>query len=335
MIHRTIPTWQSKTWQEELADLITRPEELLDLLNLDPALLPEAKRASQLFPLRVTRSFASRMRSGDPFDPLLRQVLPVGEELKPHAGFSADPLQETRFNPVSGIVHKYAGRVLLITSPQCAINCRYCFRRHFDYSSNSPSKKEWQEALNYIRHNDTIEEVILSGGDPLATSDRQLEWLLAQLNNIPHLTRLRIHSRLPVVLPSRVTGELVGFLRSSRLQSVMVVHANHPNEIDCDVRDGFARMKNAGITLLNQSVLLKGVNDSAPTLASLSKALFANGVLPYYVHMLDPVEGASGFIVDSSRSSAIYRELLTLLPGYLVPKLVKEEPGAASKTPMI
>lgn len=335
MIPRTIPTWQSKTWQEELSELITRPEELFDLLELDPAMLPAAKRAAGLFPFRTTRSFVSRMRAGDPNDPLLRQVLPIGEELEPDNGFSADPLEESKFNPVSGIVHKYAGRVLLITSPQCAINCRYCFRRHFDYSANSPSRKEWQAALDYIRLDDTIEEVILSGGDPLAAPDRQLEWLLLELAGIAHLTRLRIHSRLPVVLPSRITPELMDIILSSRLQPVMVVHANHPGEIDDAVGEALNRMKSAGMTLLNQSVLLNGVNDSATVLASLSKVLFAHGVLPYYVHMLDPVKGAAGFRVEPSRARAIYRELLTLLPGYLVPKLVKEVPGAASKTPVI
>lgn len=336
MIPRTIPTWQSKTWQEELSELITRPEDLFDLLELDPVLLPAAKQAARLFPFRATRSFVSRMRAGDPNDPLLRQVLPIGEELEPeNSSFSTDPLEESKFNPVSGIVHKYAGRVLLITSPQCAINCRYCFRRHFDYSANSPSRKEWQDALEYIRLDDTIEEVILSGGDPLAAPDRQLEWLLLELAGISHVTRLRIHSRLPIVLPSRITPELMAIIQSSRLQAVMVVHANHANEMDDEVGEALKRMKSAGMTVLNQSVLLNGVNDSAKVLASLSKVLFAHGVLPYYVHMLDPVKGAAGFRVEPSRARAIYRELLTQLPGYLVPKLVKEVPGAASKTPVI
>lgn len=334
MIPRTIPTWQSKTWQEELSELITRPEELIELLELDPALLPAAKQAAELFPFRTTRSFVSRMRAGDPNDPLLRQVLPLKEELKADKSFSTDPLQESQFNPVRGVVHKYTGRVLLITSPQCAINCRYCFRRHFDYNANSPSRKEWQAALEYIRLDNTIEEVILSGGDPLAASDRQLEWLIGELADIAHLSRLRIHSRLPIVLPSRITPEFVALIHSSRLQPVMVVHANHSNEIDKEVAEAFNKMKSAGITLLNQSVLLNGVNDSATVLASLSKTLFAHGVLPYYVHMLDLVEGAAGFNVDPSRVRTIYRELLTLLPGYLVPKMVKEEPGAASKTPV-
>lgn len=335
MIPRTIPTWQSQTWQEELSELITRPEELFNLLELDPALLPAANQAADLFPFRTTRSFVSRMRRGDPNDPLLRQVLPMGDELEPDNSFSTDPLEESKFNPVRGIVHKYAGRVLLITSPQCAINCRYCFRRHFDYSANSPSRKEWQDALEYIRLDNTIEEVILSGGDPLAASDRQLKWLLAELAGIAHLTRLRIHSRLPIVLPSRITPELIEIIRSSRLQPVMVIHANHANEVNGEVGEALNQLKNANITLLNQSVLLKGVNDSAAVLASLSKVLFGHGVLPYYVHMLDLVKGAAGFKVDPARARAIYRELLTLLPGYLVPRPVKEDPGAASKTPVI
>lgn len=335
MIPRTIPTWQSKTWQDELSDLITQPEELLTLLNLNPALLADAKRAASLFPLRVTRSYVARMAKSDPADPLLRQVLPLAEELVSTPNYSTDPLGESHFNPVPGLIHKYHGRVLLITTPQCAINCRYCFRRHFDYSANAPSRVQWQQALKYIDADSQLEEVILSGGDPLVASDKQLTWLVDQLSRIEHVKRLRIHTRLPIVLPARITQKLITALQQPTLQTVMVIHANHAQEIDNQVNTALAMLKQGGITTLNQSVLLKGVNDSANKLAILSKVLFQQGVLPYYLHLLDTVEGAAGFAVDLGRAKAIYSELLTMLPGYLVPKLVREEPGAKSKTPVI
>lgn len=332
MIQRTIPTWQSVSWQEELSSLITDPAELLKQLELPESLLEDAIKANKLFPLRVTQSYLSRIKRGDINDPLLKQIMPLGEELSSPSNYITDPLAEQSFNPAPGVIHKYHGRVLLISASQCAINCRYCFRRHFDYQANTPSRAEWQEALDYIASNETIDEVILSGGDPLAVSDKQLSWLITQIEAIKHVSRLRIHTRLPVVLPNRITSELVASLASSRLQCVIVVHVNHAAEIDEHVEKKLILLKNANITLLNQSVLLKGVNDSASCLVSLSKQLFRCGILPYYLHLLDKVTGAAHFDVDESSAIALQADLLAALPGYLVPKLVREVPNAASKT---
>lgn len=334
MIQRTIPTWQSLSWQEELSSLITDPAQLITQLELPESLLEQATLANSLFPLRATSSYVARIQKGDINDPLLRQILPIGAERSSPAGYSADPLEEEAFNPAPGVIHKYHGRLLLVSASQCAINCRYCFRRHFDYQANTPSRAQWQESLAYIRSNPSIDEVILSGGDPLAVSDKQLAWLVEQIESIPHVARLRIHSRLPIVLPNRITSDLVNCLKNSRLQCVMVVHSNHPNEIDQQVEKQLQQLRTAEITLLNQSVLLKGVNDSASCLVSLSKRLFQCGILPYYLHLLDKVAGASHFDVSGTQALALHKELLATLPGYLVPKLVREVPHATSKTPV-
>lgn len=335
MIPRTIPTCEPKSWQEELSNLITDPEELFALLRIDRRHLPAAQKAHKLFPLRVTRSYAARIKPGDLNDPLLRQILPIDHESLEVAGFSDDPLQEAEANPCPGIVHKYSGRVLLISATQCAINCRYCFRRHFDYSANTLSKRQMTEALNYIRRDEKLEEVILSGGDPLASSDKQLSWLIDEIELIPHVERLRIHSRLPIVAPSRITPELVARLKVSHLNVILVIHSNHERELDDEVMESLTTLKEAGIMLLNQSVLLKGVNDDAHSLVSLSKRLFKAQVLPYYLHVLDKVQGAAHFYVDETRAKSIQKTLLSSLPGYLVPKLVREDPQATSKTPVI
>ena len=335
MITRTLPTWQSKSWQEELADLITSPDELFSLLKLDPSQLAGAWQASGDFPLRTTRAYAQRIKIGDPADPLLRQILPLGDELHAVPGYGPDPLQEADANPLPGLIHKYRGRVLFIVAPQCAINCRYCFRRHFPYQDNAPGRQQWQAALEYIRADSSIEEVIYSGGDPLVLGDKQLLWLSTQVAAIAHVKRLRVHTRLPIVAPSRITDECLEWLTLPQLQTVMVIHCNHPQEIDADVVDGLAHLRRAGVTLLNQSVLLKGVNDDSHTLAALSKALFEAGVLPYYLHLLDKVAGSAHFAVSQAEASAIYQSLLTLLPGYLVPRLVREDAHAGSKTPLL
>lgn len=335
MIPRTLPTLQVKSWQEELADLITRPEALFDLLQLPANKLPEARRAAALFPLRCTHAFAQRMQRGNLDDPLLRQVLPLGEELSSPPEYVSDPLEESTATPVPGLIHKYHGRVLLIAASQCAINCRYCFRRHFDYAQHTPNRREWQHALDYIRQRPDIDEVILSGGDPLAISDNHIHWLTNEIEQVPHIARLRIHTRLPIVVPQRVTEALTTMLGSSRLQSVMVIHCNHAQEIDIAVADALARLDHAGITLLNQSVLLRGVNDSTDALCKLSKHLFKHKVLPYYLHLLDKVAGAAHFDVDDDHARTLHREMLARLPGYLVPKMVKELPNTPSKAPFI
>ena len=332
MIPRTVPTWQCRRWQDELADLIRDPRELLAQLDLDPELLPAAQQAAGEFALRVPRNFVQRMKPGDPKDPLLMQVLPIGEELTLSPGFLKDPVGDLASNPVPGLIHKYHGRVLLVAAGHCAINCRYCFRRHFPYQDNQPDRKQWQQALDYIRMDDSITEVIYSGGDPLAVADKQLAWLSEALETIPHLQRLRVHTRLPVVVPSRIDDACLDWLSKTRLQSIMVLHINHAQEINIELSDSIDRLKQAGVTVLNQSVLLKGVNDSVDTLCDLSEALFKAGVLPYYLHLLDKVEGAEHFDVSEKRALALREGMLSRLPGYLIPKFVREIAGMAAKT---
>lgn len=317
-----------------MTDLVTDPAELVELLGLDPAQLPAALRAADGFALRVPRPFVRRMRRGDPQDPLLLQVLPGAAELQSPAGFSSDPLAEAQSNPVPGVVHKYRGRLLLIAAGQCAVNCRYCFRREFPYGDNHLNRSQLQAALDYIRAQGDLHEVILSGGDPLVLGDRQLARLAGELAAIPHLDKLRVHTRLPIVAPSRITDELLYWLAESRLKPVLVLHCNHANEIDGEVRAAMRKLRDAGVTLLNQAVLLRGVNDSVAALAELGETLFDCGVLPYYLHQLDRVRGAAHFEVDDDTARSLVEGVRGLLPGYLVPRLVREVPGEGSKTPL-
>lgn len=320
-------------WQIDLARAVSDPAELLRLLELDPELLEPARAAAREFPLRVPRAFVARMHKHDPDDPLLRQVLPIGAELTEALGFSNDPVGDLASRAAHGVLHKYYGRVLLITTGACAVNCRYCFRRHFPYSEENARSNQWQTALQYISGDPSIHEVILSGGDPLSLADSALAPLAAALAQIPHLRTLRIHSRQPVVLPSRVDAGLMGWLQECRLRKVVVLHANHAQEIDADVAAAVVRLKTAGATVFNQSVLLKGVNDSVDALAALSEALFAVGVIPYYLHLLDRVQGAAHFEIGENRARELMRGLRARLPGYLVPRPVREVAGAASKIP--
>lgn len=326
------PLTPSRSWQHELAHAIRDPAELLALLDLDPALLPAARAAAKAFPLRVPRGYAARMRCGDPGDPLLCQVLPLAAELDTVTGFGRDPVGDLAAMTVPGLLHKYRGRVLLATTGACAIHCRYCFRRHFPYEAANPARNHWQQALDYIARDGSIDEVILSGGDPLTLADDKLADLCRRLAAIPHLARLRFHTRLPIVLPERITPALLTAIRPTRLASVVVVHANHANEIDDDVRRALAALKQAGHTLLNQSVLLRGVNDDIDALCALSQRLFDAGVLPYYLHLLDRVQGAAHFDVDSETARRLHAALSARLPGYLVPRLVREEAGQLGKT---
>ncbi len=324
---------QPPHWQTLLSQAISDPEELLHELQLPLELLPATLNASQTFRLRVPRGFVTRMRRGDCGDPLLRQVLPLGEELTEVVGYSSDPLQELAAMPVAGLLHKYQGRVLLTTTGACAVHCRYCFRRHYPYGEANPQRQQ-QLTMEYLRRQTNVSEVILSGGDPLTLSDRKLGQLAEALQSISHVRRLRIHSRVPVVLPERIDGGLLGWLRATRLQTVLVIHCNHPNEIDLTVQAAMQHLRDAGVTLLNQSVLLRGVNDHPDTLARLSERLIAAGILPYYLHQLDPVQGAAHFAVTDSKAKSIINELLDRLPGYLVPRLVREEAGHKAKTPV-
>lgn len=323
---------QKHTWQEALSDLITDPMELFVLLELDPSLLDAARAAAQVFPLKVPRGFAARIEKGNPNDPLLKQILPLGVELNDTPGYGLDPLHEANTNPVPGLLHKYHGRVLVTLTGACAVHCRYCFRRYFPYTENNPGTRGWGKIFAYIAQDETISEVILSGGDPLAVSDKFLKLFSDQLAMILHVKRLRIHTRLPVVLPERITEEFIAWITQLKFDSVIVIHTNHPREISHDVKDALLALRSAGVHILNQTVLLKGVNDDAETLIELSDALFAAGVLPYYLHVLDKVHGTAHFDLTRTRARDLHDELIKKLPGYLVPRLVCEEPGELSKT---
>ncbi len=321
-------------WLQQLADVITDPDELLRILFLNEhPHLQQGSGARRLFPLRVPRAFVARMQPGNASDPLLLQVLTAREEFITAPGFTHDPLDEQR-SVVPGLLHKYRNRALLLVKGGCAVNCRYCFRRHFPYQDNQGNKANWLQALDYIRQHPELDEIIFSGGDPLMAKDHKLSWLLDQLEDIKHIRRLRIHTRLPVVIPARITATLCQRLGSSRLQVLMVTHINHANEIDPPLRDSMARLKQAGVTLLNQSVLLRGVNNDADVLATLSNALFDAGILPYYIHVLDKVQGAAHFMVDDDEARQLMKGLLSRVSGYLVPRLTREVGGEPSKTPL-
>ena len=331
MIARSQRVLDTADWRAQLRDAYRDPQQLLTALGLDDAGLVLASQPD--FAFRVTRCFAARMGHGDAHDPLLRQVLPLASENDEVAGYGADPLAETSHFANGSLMQKYGGRALLVVTGACAIHCRYCFRREFPYGS-SVGVGPLAAALATIAADQTLREVILSGGDPLVLDDTALGTLFTKLAAIPHLARLRIHSRLPVVLPARITPHLLADLGGGRLKPVLVIHANHPREIDDEVRNALAACRRAGITLLNQTVLLSGVNDAATTLATLSETLFEAGVLPYYVHVLDRVRGTAHFDTGDARAAAIERELRAMLPGYLVPRFVREVPGASAKLPL-
>ncbi len=319
-------------WKVELSQSVTSLDELLGSVSLNSKQLSASQQAMADFPLRVPRPFIARMQPHNPEDPLLLQVLPVAAEMTKVEGYDPDPLDETSHNPVAGIVHKYANRLLLVISPTCAINCRYCFRRHFPYQENRQNRAQWQSALDYIRNTTEINEVIFSGGDPLAANDHFLAWITAQIAAIKHIKRLRIHTRLPVVIPSRIDSTFLAWATATRLKPLVVLHINHANEIDTEVVESIKRLQNSGIKVLNQTVLLRGINDSAACLAELSETLYDCDVMPYYLHLLDPVAGASHFDIDENMARKIYADLQANLPGFLVPKLVREIPGKPSKT---
>jgi L-lysine 2,3-aminomutase len=308
--------------------------ELLHALGLDRDSIAVSCDAETQFPVFVPKEFLCRMKTGDPHDPLLLQVLPRSQEANDSEDFLTDPVGDSNVEVVPGLLHKYEGRVLFILSGACAVHCRYCFRRHYPYQSAPKSLTQWEQALQYIGQNPDIHEVILSGGDPLTIADERLEPLIRRLDAIPHLRRLRIHTRFPVVIPQRVDRNLCHLLESSRLAKWMVLHINHANEIDSDLVAAIQRLRAAGVTLLNQAVLLKDVNDSADALATLHERLVDVGVTPYYLHQLDRVKGAEHFEVEPNRGLELIAELQKRLPGYAVPKYVLEVPGRPSKTPM-
>ena len=331
---KAILTLPDDRWQAHWRQAIREPAELLALLGLDAQAMGVSADALAQFALRVPRGFVARMRHGDPADPLLRQVLPISDEMQVVPGFSFDAVGDGQAKKATGVIQKYRGRALLVTTGSCAINCRYCFRRHFDYAGENAAKGGWQEAVAAIAADPDIDEVILSGGDPLSLSTSKLAELTDALAAIPHIKRLRIHSRLPVVLPERVDESLLHWLRSLPWPVAFVLHANHANEFDNQVDTALARIRGTGAQLLNQAVLLRGVNDDLDALAALSERSFAAGVMPYYLYQLDKVQGAAHFEVSDAQALALHAGLMARLSGYLVPKLVREIAGDTSKRPL-
>ena len=325
------------SWQQQLARSRITIEQLLKSLDISPEhyqsqlLKPEKTKN---FPLRVTESFIARMQPRDINDPLLRQVLPINDELVTDPNYGPDPLNEKEFNAAPGFIQKYHGRALLIVTQACAIHCRYCFRKNFPYSENRPGLSGWQNSLDQLRKDASIREIIFSGGDPLAVNDEYLSQLTESIATIPHIKRLRIHTRLPIVLPSRIDDAMIDWLSRWQGQKVIVIHCNHPNELNDEVQHALNKLAKAKVTLLNQAVLLKGINDRAETQIELAEKLFAFGVLPYYLHMLDKVTGAQHFEVSRQNALQLSDDIRQKLPGFLVPRLVEEIAGAHSKTPV-
>ncbi len=321
-------------WQQLWRDAVRDPRELLALLDLDAVAATLSEDATAQFALRVPRGFVARMRRGDLLDPLLRQVLPVDAEMRAVPGFSLDAVGDGAARTAAGVIQKYRGRALLVATGSCAVHCRYCFRRHFPYAEETAARDGWRDAVAAIAADPSIDEVLLSGGDPLSLATPKLIELSDALRAIPHIKRLRIHSRLPVVLPERVDAALLEWLSSLPWPVAFVIHANHANEFDASVDTAMTALRDAGATLLNQAVLLRGVNDDVDALAALSERSFAAGVLPYYLHQLDRVAGVAHFEVEDARARQLHTELAARLSGYLVPKLVREIPGDTGKRPL-
>lgn len=330
----TIGSVKSSSWHESLAQAIRDPAVLVERLGLPDEFAWDATDAANLFPLMVPQSYLARMQPGNPRDPLLLQVLPSGEELKTFAGYQIDPVGDEASRKAPGLLHKYQGRALMIATGACAVHCRYCFRRHYPYGHEPRRLTDWKPALDALTADDSIQEVILSGGDPLMLTDARLTELVDRLADISHVKRLRIHSRLPIVLPDRVTTPLIELLTTSRLTPIMVVHANHPNEVVDDCAAALKRLVRSGVTTLNQAVLLRNINDDEETLFRLSESLIDLGVIPYYLHQLDRVQGAAHFEVNESVGLALIANLQKRLPGYAVPRYVREVPGVEQKTPI-
>jgi len=328
---RSLP---SPGWQQLWRDAVRDPRVLLAQLGLEEAAIGLSDAAATQFPLRVPQGFVARMRHGDRHDPLLRQVLPLDDEMRPMPGFSRDAVGDAAARAGSGVIQKYRGRALLIATGSCAVHCRYCFRRHFPYAEETAAAAGWRDAIEHIRRDITIDEVILSGGDPWSLSTAKLAELTDALASVAHLKRLRIHTRLPVVLPERVDADLLAWLATQPWPVTVVIHANHANEFNAEVDGALAKLRQAGATLLNQAVLLRGVNDSIDALAALSTRSHAAGVLPYYLHQLDRVEGAAHFEVDDARARQLHTALAARLSGYLVPRLVREVAGDPGKRPL-
>ncbi len=322
---------QPAGWQQHWREAVRDPRALLAMLGLDATDHGVSAEAARDFPLRVPRGFVARMRHGDPFDPLLRQVLPIAAETRQVEGFGLDAVGDAAARAGRGVIHKYQGRALLITTGSCAVHCRYCFRRHFPYHEDHAAANGWGEALALLAADTSIHEVILSGGDPLSLATSKLAELTAALARLPHVRRLRLHTRLPIVLPERVDADLCDWLARLPWPLIVVVHANHANEFDASVDAALADLRGSGATLLNQAVLLAGVNDTLDAQRALAERSFSAGVLPYYLHQLDRVQGAAHFLVDDDRARALHAAMHAALPGYLLPRLVREIAGEAGK----
>ncbi len=335
-IHKNINKKQNPVdpnWQKELANSFNSPESLLTYLGFDAQAFTKDNQARDLFALRVPRFFADLMTPNDINDPLLKQVMPVADEFIVDPDFSTDPLEEQQSSE-QGMLHKYHNRVLLMVRGGCAVNCRYCFRRHFPYGDHHNNKADWLEVFKQIGSDPNIDEVILSGGDPLMANDDYLSWMLQQINLIPNVKRVRIHSRLPVVLPYRITEQFVQLCHQAQQQIIMVLHINHPQEISVELADKVELLIQAGVSVLNQAVMLRGINDSSDTQIALNEALFSNRIQPYYLHLFDRVQGAAHFAISDERAVAIMQDVIAKQSGYMIPKLVREIGGEASKTPI-
>jgi L-lysine 2,3-aminomutase len=318
-------------WQQQLINSTTDPQTLLEKLELNHIVKAPSNAVCQTFKCRVPDPYLQRIKKGDPHDPLLKQVLPLDDELIIHPQYSNDPLQEHHHQPTAGLLQKYPGRVLLTLTGACAINCRYCFRRHFPYQDHQFNRERWQKMIKFINQNSTIHEVIFSGGDPLMLKDDVFKRIFQDLDPIKHVKTLRFHTRLPIVIPARITDEFTDLLKTERFKTVIVTHINHANEIDSNVSTTLRKIPPT-THLLNQAVLLKGVNDSAEALIKLSVTLFDNRIVPYYCHLLDRVQGATHFDVDETKACALLQQVRNALPGYLVPRLAREEAHQQAKT---
>ncbi len=325
---------QTANWKQILAQSIRSIDELLNFCGLDPQDHFDTQLLQQDFPLMVTRYYASLIERGNPEDPLLKQVLIDDQENKISPGYSTDPVGDIAAMPIPGLIHKYPGRILLNMTGACAIHCRYCFRRHFPYAQNRIDLDQNGVVMSYLKQHPEIREVILSGGDPLMLSDNKLSQLMMQMNTLKHLHTVRIHSRIISVLPQRITAEFIQALNVFKGNRICVTHINHAQEIDCLNQEAFKKLRDSGIHLFNQSVLLKDINDNVETLKNLSYALISSGVIPYYLHRLDKIQGAAHFDIPEEKSCQLYRQLTTALPGYLLPRMVDEIAGEMSKSPV-
>ncbi|WP_343153702.1 EF-P beta-lysylation protein EpmB [Buchnera aphidicola (Mindarus keteleerifoliae)] len=324
---------KNELWMNELSKNVTSVKKLFNLLNIkDVTDFYTKNKILKSFPLRVPLKFVERMKKNNLKDPLLLQILIKKQEIFNFLGFNKDPLKEEKNIIFPGLIKKYSDRVLLLVKTNCAINCRYCFRKFFPYKNNLGNKKNWHNSLNYIKENQQLKEIILSGGDPLMAKDKEINWLLKKIQKIKHIKRIRIHSRLPVVIPSRITEKLCKIFKSIKIKILLVTHINHAQEINKEVKNSMNLLKKTGIFLLNQSVLLRGVNDTYTDLLNLSNKLFEANILPYYLHMLDPVYGTKHFYVKKSKAKKIMRKLTKKISGFLVPKLVLEKSNEQSKT---